>query len=642
MEHDGVRISDFVELSDVPGITPESELILVEDPYTEKDARLHLLRVRDLVGSTGPRVDLTNGINAGLCLFDGIETEEGNDSKAKSSAEGSHPMSNYDFDAPASLEKFLPKLPETPAPKCIKSISLSPWNPPPHHLRQKGHLIYIQVTTLEGEQFHITSHVSGFYTNRSTSNKFDPSPRAATKDFFAHSLISLLGLISPSFTKEFRALHEWNTRKEPLVTFALTNAIPAAPWLVPGPETKYYSRQPDPARPQETYLIAGTENVDSLRDFNEEFQSTRELPRETVQERVFRERLLSKMFADYTDAAVRGVVLITKGEVAPLNPTEGREAQIYVYNNIFFSHGADGVGTFASEGGDEAARVATGKDVMGVKYVNGLDIPGLSTPGTVVVDYLGRRLVAQSIVPGIFRPREEGQSQIDYGGVEGKDVVATAEPFIPLFEKMSQAMRVKKHDVWDKNGKKHELVASVETKGLLGTDGRKYVLDLYRTTPPDVDFLEKYWKGVGGEGSEEGYPHRMAVLRPELVESFWKSKMREHISAEMEQNKIAKEETLEKTGDGKEGDEGTNTDITEARDEETAEKKPEELENTVDISTFEFALNPDVFSGQQPGTDEEKAQMERDEKDVRGACDYLMTEVIPRLVNNPNTISVTG
>jgi hypothetical protein len=33
--------------------------------------------------------------------------------------------------------------------------------------------------------------------------------------------------------------------------------------------------------------------------------------------------------------------------------------------------------------------VAVGKDVLGIKAVNQLDIDGLFTPGTVVVDYLG-------------------------------------------------------------------------------------------------------------------------------------------------------------------------------------------------------------------------------------------------------------
>lgn len=535
LEHSGTRVNDFVELSDVPDIGPESELVLVEDPYTEKEARIHLLRIRELIGAAGDRIDTSSGISAGMCLFDGIETGE-----EKAKGEG-HPLSDYDFEAPASLDHFVRKLPKSPAPKCVKGICLSPWNPPPHHLRQKGHLLYAQVVTLEGDMLHLTSHVSGWYVNRSSSNKFDPTPRTTPQSYFAHSLLSLLNEVSPDFGKQFRALQEWNAQTDPLITFGPTNAIPASPWLVPGSNTPHYPHQADPARQQEPYLIAGTETVDNLRDFNEEFQSTRELPRDTVQERVFRERLLSKLFADYTDAAVRGAVLIAKGDIAPLNPTEGRDAQIYVYNNIFFSFGADGVGTFASEGGDEAARVATGKDVMGVKAVNGLDTQSLHTPGTVVIDYIGRRVVAQSIVPGIFRQRDEGQSQIDYGGVEGKDVVATNEEFVLPFEALSKAMRVKPHSVWDKEGKKHDLVASVETKGLLGTDGRKYVLDLYRITPLDVDFIEKHWKGLEGPEAETGYPHRMAVLRPELVESFWKLKMREFIGEELENRRAAKE-----------------------------------------------------------------------------------------------------
>ena len=382
LEFNGVRINDYVELSEIPGIVPDSELVLVEDPYTEKEARIHLLRTRELVGAAAARLDTAGGIAAGMALFDNIDV---------ASEKTAHPLSEYEFKAPASLNQFLPRSSNTPAPKCVRGLCLSPWNPPPYYLRQQGHLLYLQVATLEAETVHITSHVSGFYVNKSSSVKFDPSPRTSPKPLAAHSLVTLIGMISPSFNKEFEALQEYNATRDPLITFGPTNAIPAAPWLVPGPEAQHKAHTSDLARPQEQYLISGAEGVDSLRDFNEEFQSTRELPRDTVQERVFRERLLSKLFADYTEAAVRGAVLIAKGEIAPLNPTEGRDAQIYVYNNIFFSHGADGVGTFTSEGGDEAARVATGKDVMGVKAVNTLDIPGLQTPGTVVVDYHGQQ-----------------------------------------------------------------------------------------------------------------------------------------------------------------------------------------------------------------------------------------------------------
>jgi protein TIF31 len=388
-----------------------------------------------------------------------------------------------------------------------------------------------------------------------------------------------------------------------------------------------------------------------LRDWNEEFQSTRELPKETVQDRVFRERLTSKLFADYNEAAARGAILVARGEVAPLNPTESRDAQIFVYNNVFFSFGADGVGTFASEGGDEAARVATGKDVMGVRMVNQLDIEGLFTPGTVVVDYLGKRLVGQSIVPGIFKQREPGENQIDYGAVDGKEVVAADEKFIPVFEKLSKALKVKKHPVWDKEGRCHVLEGSVETKGLLGTDGRKYVLDLYRITPLDISWMEEYGTAIGSpehvNGSvETAYPHRMTVMRPELVDAYWKFKMREWVNGELERRRRNQTETSDSANmiESKEAAENASepiketSDANEVKDSESSsmnlDKVSEFDKDRIDVSNFSFALNPDAFSGQEPQTDAEKDQLAKDEQEVRLACEFLRTTILPELVND--------
>ncbi|PWY92469.1 hypothetical protein BO70DRAFT_327648 [Aspergillus heteromorphus CBS 117.55] len=615
LEFNGQRINDFIELSEVPDLTADSEITLVEDPYNEKEARMHVVRMRELVGAAGDRVDNLHGLSAGLSLHDSISAE------VSEAAEKDHSLSKYDIASSPSLDTILPRA-ETPLPKTVKAISLSPWNPVPYNLRQKGHLLYLQVTTNEGEQFQITSHISGFYVNKCSNMKFDPSPKTIPKNGRAHSLLSLIAHLSPSFNASFEALQESNNQKDLLTTFPFQNAIPNNPWLV-SPTANVH--QADITRSQENYLISGVDNAETLRDWNEEFQTTRELPRETVQDRVFRERLTSKLFADYNEAAARGAVLVARGEVAPLNPTEGRDAQIFVYNNIFYSFGADGVGTFASEGGDEAARVAVGKDVLGIKAVNQLDINGLFTPGTVVVDYLGKRIVGQSIVPGIFKQREPGEHQIDYGGVEGKDVVATHPDFVPVFEKLSKALRIKKHAVWDKEGARHELEGSVETKGLLGTDGRKYVLDLYRVTPLDVAWQEE-------EGSDV-YPHRMSSLRLELVESYWRNKMSQYVKAEVERRRSVKaeEEAAKKSAEAESKEEGS-----EEKSEEKTEEKTEEVQEQerVDISGFTLALNPDVCSGQVPQTDEEKEQWAQDEKEVRETCDFLRTKVMPELIQD--------
>ena len=672
LEHNGVRVNDFVELAEVKGLAAGGEMKLVEDPYTEKEARMHMVRIRELIGAAADRVDTLHGVSAGLSLHDDVVPPKtsmavSNGHKLKKAAVNTpHAMAGYDFNAPASLRTIL-QPPQEQSPKTVKSLSVSAWNPPPHHLRQKGHLLYLQLTTNEGEQYQITSHVSGFFVNKSSNSRFDPYPRPPPKDATAHSLLALVSKLSPSFDKSFTNLQEYNSKKDPLANFQITNSIPSNPWLVSTSESSLANHQSDITRTQETYLLSGIENAETLRDWNEEFQSTRELPRETVQDRVFRERLTSKLFAEYSEAAARGAVMVARGEVAPLNPTENKDAQIFVYNNVFFSYGADGVGTFTSEGGDEAARVAVGKDRAGVRVVNQLDLPGLFTAGTVIVDYLGKRLVCQSIVPGIFKQREPGENQIDYGGVEGRDVVAENEAFVPVFSKLSKALRVKKHNVWDKEGQRHALEGSVETKGLLGTDGRKYILDLYRLTPLDITWLEQYWTDVTDvtdvtadkkKPKESNYPHRMAILRPELVEIYWRFKMGEYVKEEVARRQAAKisnnkagrresEATVAKdNGVRTDEPEGLDPEVTEPlRDATNAEvdnsvvtmasdnQDSSEQQERVDISGFNMALNPDVFCSQIPQTDEEKEQLAHDEKEVKAVCAYLHENVMPELVS---------
>ncbi|KAI5289220.1 Intracellular distribution of mitochondria, partial [Ascosphaera acerosa] len=64
LEHAGARINDFVELSEVPGLKADAEITLVEDPYTEKEARMHVVRIRELIGAAGNRVDSLHGLLA--------------------------------------------------------------------------------------------------------------------------------------------------------------------------------------------------------------------------------------------------------------------------------------------------------------------------------------------------------------------------------------------------------------------------------------------------------------------------------------------------------------------------------------------------------------------------------------------------
>ena len=70
----------------------------------------------------------------------------------------------------------------------------------------------------------------------------------------------------------------------------------------------------------------------------------------------------------------------------------------------------------------------------------------------------------------------------------------------------------------------------------------------------------------------------------------------------------------------------------------SAENKEEPVVETtdqehVDISNFSLALNPDVFCGQVPQTDEEKEEWAKDEREVRTVGEFLYNKVIPDMVS---------
>ncbi|KAK9366675.1 clustered mitochondria-domain-containing protein [Lipomyces kononenkoae] len=628
----GTKLNDFLELHSVEGIHDGATLELREEAYNDREARAHVLKVRDIIGLVTTKNDSIMGLSAGLSALSAIE-EAAQGYKDKTS-EKAHPMSDLEFGAPPVLQELLPPV-DPSRPACVKSLGLSHWNPPPPNLRLRGHLLYLQVLTLEGAVHHITADISGFYTCNSSNQKFDPSPRKGTgKAFYGHSLLILLQELSPLFKDELVAWQTTLGKRDPLTVYNPTNSLLAAPWLArPAP-----SPIPDISKSQEQLLVGGSDNLDTVRDWNEDLQSTREMPRSTIQERILRERLLNKLYYDFTEAAAKGAVLIARDEVPALNPSEPRDAQIFLYNGIFFSYGADGIGTFAKEGGDPAARYAVGKDLAGVRFVSQLDVEGICPLCTVIVDYCGRRIVAQSPVPGIFRQREDGSNQIVYGGVDNRDVIANDKSFEPIFEKIADSLHLKRHIVWDKDSKPTELVTSVETKGLEGTDGRKYILDLYRITPLDIEFLDKFGN------AEVPYPHKMAVMRQEAVEEWWKGELRAWIAKETEKLKSEGKEAkiVYKTEKSSTEDEPPMNGATDPSPEtEKTDENPEPPTETIEISGFKYALNPDVFSGQVPVTEEDKSAYAEDAAEVRKVSKYITATLIPNLLADLQSGSVS-
>jgi protein TIF31 len=78
-----------------------------------------------------------------------------------------------------------------------------------------------------------------------------------------------------------------------------------------------------------------------VRDWNEEFQVVKDFPKETLMQRIQRDRAVAKVYNDFLEAAVKGAVAIVGGNLTPLNPNEASRQQVFVYNQIFFSFAVD-------------------------------------------------------------------------------------------------------------------------------------------------------------------------------------------------------------------------------------------------------------------------------------------------------------
>lgn len=417
--------------------------------------------------------------------------------------------SSWLFDSKDAMSIIAERSPQRPMSKApFKTLQFSVWNPPPPHYRMKGHLIYLAVTTSEGEAIQITGAEQGFFINRSDNHHFDPLPKPASKNNANASQVyqSLYDLLS-SVSKHF-AVHRQQIVSDILpqaydfhAGTAVTHCPAAAPWLISPPNASA-----DAARSQIPYALTGSTNLETLpvaRDWNEEQTAMRELPKVTNDDKLVRDRFGSRLLAEFQSAAARGIQCVVRGDVPALNALDTPDARSYLFHNILFTQALDSMDMMKHLGGNEAVRVSSSKDLQAMSLLANADLQGVHTICTAVIDYAGERWVAQSIPPGIFnRPAPEEAKPAEDGSVAQPTVVQpglrsvygpkdtekplegyVADPtFAKLAEKVAQRFHLAKHTVADKYGKETELWLPADVHGVAAADGRSYVIDLCELT----------------------------------------------------------------------------------------------------------------------------------------------------------------
>jgi len=658
LQLDGTTLDNFAELKTVEGLKEGSLIKVVEEPYTMREARIHVRHVRDLLKSIEPS-DSYNGVDCASLSF--LNTVCSGDIMEK---KRSRPES-VDCTPPECImpgAKDLPVLPLHPLSKeqpvkltCLKVLTPSGWNPPPGHRKLHGDLLYLQVITAEEKHYHITASTRGFFVNHCTEEEFNP--KAASPSYLSHSLIELLNQISPLFKRNFALLQKRRTSRHPYERVPTPYQVYS--WI--GPQLEHNI---DTIRAEDAFSskLGYEEHIPGqTRDWNEELQTTRELPRKNLPERLLRERAIFKVHSDFVSAATRGAMAVIDGNVMAINPGEEAKMQMFIWNNIFFSLGFDVKDHYKDLGGDAAAFVAPRNDLQGVKVYNAVDLEGLFTLGTVVLDYRGYRVTAQSIIPGILE-REQEQSVV-YGSIDFGKTVVTHPKYLDLLQKAGNQLKILPHKVVNDKTEEVELCSSVECKGIIGNDGRHYILDLLRTFPPDVNFLKVEGMDLSKEAQALGFPiehkHKLSCLRQELIDAFVESRYMmfiKYAAVQLQQlglkkqiEPVKKEENIKDDGSEKESEmeedeakrivESMTDSITcgEKKDVEDSTKqivkKAAVAVGSLKETEFDIRFNPDVFS---PGVihPKDNINFKKECKLVQDAADFLITVQIPAFIRD--------
>ncbi|KAF8643089.1 hypothetical protein HU200_066961 [Digitaria exilis] len=649
------QLEDYNEISEIADITSGGcSLEMVAAIYDERSIRSHLRRVRELLSLSSLHVSLSTS----LALQQ--ESAQGKSAGSEKTVIQEFDGLNFMEDSAGALTNLLASAPAEI--KCVESIVFSSFNPPPSYRRLHGDLIYIDVVTLEGNKYCITGSSKSFYVNCSNGSILDP--KLTKQGLEASTLVGLLQKISAKFKKGFREVLDRRASAHPFEN--VQSLLPVTSWLGAHPVPEH---RRDAARAEESVVLSyGTELIGMQRDWNEELQSCREFPHGNPQERILRGRALYKVTCDFVDAAVKGAVGVINRCIPPINPTDPECFHMYVHNNIFFSFAVDsdyehiskdhkpdchngpsrstkvssqdteakpdmnhteskGVSHSVSVNSSDAspeAQIADSEqatyasannDLKGTKAYQEADISGLYNLAMAIIDYRGHRVVAQSIIPGILQG--DKSDSLLYGSVDNGKKISWNENFHSKVAEAAKRLHLKEHVVLDGSGNPVKLAATVECKGIVGSDDRHYILDLMRVTPRDSNYI--------------GQEHRFCVLRPELVASFVEAE------STKQSTRLKVPDALEESNDQIASTSDAKASSVEGDDKSEEASAPTREEN--DNLSPEILFNPNVFTEYKlAGSPEEIAA---DEELVKRAGTYLLEIVMPKFVQDLCSLDIS-
>eukprot|EP01091_Cochliopodium_minus_P008352 TRINITY_DN1876_c1_g1_i2.p1 TRINITY_DN1876_c1_g1~~TRINITY_DN1876_c1_g1_i2.p1 ORF type:complete len:1315 (-),score=354.21 TRINITY_DN1876_c1_g1_i2:100-3675(-) len=193
---------------------------------------------------------------------------------------------------------------------------------------------------------------------------------------------------------------------------------------------------------------------------------------------------------------------IEEKTIKPINKGGILGGEKFVVGNILFKFAIDKNNLF--NGNTNASQKVAGHELKCLSQVSSLNMEGLRYPLMCLIDYLGHRLIAMSILP--IQGSSERKSTLVYGTQDGGKNYTFSDPVAKKFaDAIGKKLNLKKHKI---NSSNNNIYTPADIEIHKGYDGNYYILDFSRLLP--CDYIDKKKQG--------SIFYRM--FRPEFVSNY--------------------------------------------------------------------------------------------------------------------------
>eukprot|EP01133_Synstelium_polycarpum_P016333 gene16333-19429_t len=175
----------------------------------------------------------------------------------------------------------------------------------------------------------------------------------------------------------------------------------------------------------------------------------------------------------------------------------------YIVRNVLFKF-AGGSSPNSGGNGEWGGAKVGGQELKGCMATLNSPIHGICVPLMALVDFMGFRLIAMSVLPISSTPNEK---TIVYGSSDmGRTVHSDHEQSLATMKALAQWLNLKPH-IGGTREPPALVYSATDIEGHIGTDGRFYLIDFSRTFPPSMPDPQV----VGG--------HLFQLFRPEFLKN---------------------------------------------------------------------------------------------------------------------------